>query len=202
MRISRARLAVGRHDEPLRRLSGRARRRLPKPRRCSARISGRWSRTARAEALNRTVNTQPVMLAADIAVWRAWRAAGAAQPAVARRAQPRRIRGAGRRRCACVRRRVAARALSRAGDAGGGARRRRRHGRDHRRCDDCRRRGRVRRSGAGRGGRAGQFQCARTSGHRRPPRAPSSARSPRPRHAAPSARCMLPVSRAVSQLAA
>ena len=32
------------------------------------------------EALNRTVNTQPVMLAADIAVYRAWRAAGGAAP--------------------------------------------------------------------------------------------------------------------------
>jgi [acyl-carrier-protein] S-malonyltransferase len=32
------------------------------------------------EALNRTVNTQPAMLAADIAVFRAWRAAGGAPP--------------------------------------------------------------------------------------------------------------------------
>ena len=35
-----------------------------------------------AEALNQTVNTQPAMLAADIAVYRAWRAAGGAAPAV------------------------------------------------------------------------------------------------------------------------
>jgi [acyl-carrier-protein] S-malonyltransferase len=35
-----------------------------------------------AEELNRTVNTQPLMLAADIAVYRAWRAAGGAKPAV------------------------------------------------------------------------------------------------------------------------
>jgi [acyl-carrier-protein] S-malonyltransferase len=34
------------------------------------------------EALNRTVNTQPVMLAADIAVYRAWRAAGGAAPTI------------------------------------------------------------------------------------------------------------------------
>lgn len=34
------------------------------------------------EALNRTVNTQPVMLTADIAVYRAWRAAGGAAPTV------------------------------------------------------------------------------------------------------------------------
>lgn len=32
--------------------------------------------------LNRTVNTQPVMLAAGIAVWRAWQATGGATPAV------------------------------------------------------------------------------------------------------------------------
>jgi len=34
------------------------------------------------EALNQTVNTQPVMLAADVAVYRAWQAAGGAQPAL------------------------------------------------------------------------------------------------------------------------
>jgi [acyl-carrier-protein] S-malonyltransferase len=34
------------------------------------------------EALNQTVNTQPAMLAADIAVYRAWRAAGGRAPAV------------------------------------------------------------------------------------------------------------------------
>jgi len=33
------------------------------------------------EALNQTVNTQPAMLAADIAVYRAWRAAGGSAPA-------------------------------------------------------------------------------------------------------------------------
>ena len=32
--------------------------------------------------LNQTVNTQPVMLTAGIAVWRAWQAAGGAPPAV------------------------------------------------------------------------------------------------------------------------
>ena len=35
-----------------------------------------------AEALNLTTNTQPVMLAAGVAAWRAWRAAGGATPAV------------------------------------------------------------------------------------------------------------------------
>jgi len=34
------------------------------------------------EALNQTVNTQPVMLTAGVAVWRAWQAAGGAMPAV------------------------------------------------------------------------------------------------------------------------
>jgi len=36
------------------------------------------------ELLNQTVNTQPAMLAADIAVYRAWRAAGGGAPAVSR----------------------------------------------------------------------------------------------------------------------
>jgi [acyl-carrier-protein] S-malonyltransferase len=35
-----------------------------------------------AETLNLTTNTQPVMLAADVGVWRAWQAAGGATPAV------------------------------------------------------------------------------------------------------------------------
>ncbi len=35
-----------------------------------------------AEMLNQTVNTQPAMLAADIAAWRVWRAAGGATPAL------------------------------------------------------------------------------------------------------------------------
>ena len=33
-----------------------------------------------AEHLNQTINTQPAMLAADVAVWRVWRAAGGVQP--------------------------------------------------------------------------------------------------------------------------
>jgi [acyl-carrier-protein] S-malonyltransferase len=35
-----------------------------------------------AELLNQTVNTQPVMLTADVAVYRAWRAAGGAEPSL------------------------------------------------------------------------------------------------------------------------
>ncbi len=34
------------------------------------------------EALNRTVNTQPVMLTAGVAIWRAWQAAGGVTPAI------------------------------------------------------------------------------------------------------------------------
>jgi len=35
-----------------------------------------------ADLLNQTVNTQPAMLAADVAAWRAWQAAGGAKPAM------------------------------------------------------------------------------------------------------------------------
>ena len=35
-----------------------------------------------ADLLNQTINTQPAMLAADVAVWRVWRAAGGVQPAL------------------------------------------------------------------------------------------------------------------------
>jgi [acyl-carrier-protein] S-malonyltransferase len=43
-----------------------------------------WSlvRDGPAEVLNQTVNTQPVMLTADIALYRAWQAAGGATPAL------------------------------------------------------------------------------------------------------------------------
>ncbi|MDP2751861.1 MAG: ACP S-malonyltransferase, partial [Rhodocyclaceae bacterium] len=34
------------------------------------------------EAMNQTVNTQPLMLTADVAVWRLWKALGGAQPAM------------------------------------------------------------------------------------------------------------------------
>ena len=51
-----------------------------KPPRCSGRTSGRWSTTGPTDALNQTVNTQPVMLTAGVAVWRAWQAAGGAAP--------------------------------------------------------------------------------------------------------------------------
>jgi [acyl-carrier-protein] S-malonyltransferase len=34
------------------------------------------------EEINRTVNTQPLMLTADVAMYRAWRAAGGPEPAI------------------------------------------------------------------------------------------------------------------------
>ena len=43
--------------------------------------SGRWSRKARREALDRTEKTQPALLAAGVAVWRVWIAEGGARPA-------------------------------------------------------------------------------------------------------------------------
>ena len=84
------------------------------------------------EALDLTVNTQPLMLTAGMSrVWRAWRAAGGSVPAVVAGHSPRRILGAGRVRCAdAFHDARAAGALSRAGDAGGRARRCRGDGRD------------------------------------------------------------------------
>ena len=141
-----------------------------------------------AEALNLTTNTQPVMLTAGVAVWRAWLAAGGAAARGRRRPQPRRIHGAGRRGRARVSRRGAAGALSRAGDAGCGAGGRRRDGGDHGRRR--RRRGcGVRRGRAGTGRRGGQLQCAGADRDRRPPRG-GRARDRRSRsRRAPSAAC-------------
>ncbi len=59
------------------------------------------------ERLNQTEFTQPALLAAGVAVWRAWVAAGGATPGRAGRPQPRRVRRAGRRRCAFACRRRA-----------------------------------------------------------------------------------------------
>ena len=96
--------------------------------------TGLWQLVADgpAEALNATVNTQPVMLTAGFAVYRAWHGARRHEPAHGRRPQPRRIHGAGRRGCARLRRCGAAGAIPRAGDAGSGARGHRRDGRDTR----------------------------------------------------------------------
>ena len=137
---------------------------------CSATISGRWSTDGPDDALNLTVNTQPVMLTAGVAVWRAWHGC-------------RRCR---RRRCVAghslgeYTALVAAGALAfddalplvrfrAAGDAGSGAGRRRRDGRDPRpRCRE-RRRG-LRRGRAGAGRRGGQLQRAGADRDRRAPR--------------------------------
>ena len=141
-----------------------------------------------ADALNLTRNTQPVMLTAGVAVWRAWQAIAGASPVVRGRAQSRRVHGAGRSRCARISRRGAARAFSRRGDAGSGPAGGRRDGRGDR---SRRRRGRRRvpRGGARRSGRAGQLQRAGTDRDRRTTGAPSSARSSLRRRAARSARC-------------
>ena len=138
--------------------------------------------------LNRTVNTQPVMLTAGVAVWRAWQAAGGPDAVGRRRPLAGRVHGAGRRRRARVRRRAAAGSLPRAGDAG------RRAGRAGRDGGGDRRRGRrggrrLRRGGAGAGGRAGQLQRPRPAGDRRRTGRRSSGRSWRRRRGAPSARC-------------
>jgi len=80
------------------------------------------------DLLNQTINTQPAMLAADIAAWRVWLAAGGAMPAL--------MAGHSLGEYAAL---VAAGALGfadairlvafpRRGDAGGGARRRWRDG--------------------------------------------------------------------------
>ena len=102
-------------------------------RRRSARTSAALIREGPKEALDLTTNTQPVMLAAGIACYRAWlrrrrRRAGRAWPAT-RWANTRALVAAG---VADARRRAAAGALSRPGDAGGGAGGRRRDGGDPR----------------------------------------------------------------------
>ncbi len=68
--------------------------------------------TGPVDELGLTTNTQPVMLAAGVAMWRAWRDAGGHAAGAARGSQPRRVRGARRGRRAVVRRRAAAGALS------------------------------------------------------------------------------------------
>jgi len=58
---------------------------LPKPPTRSVRLGqDLWALVTDgpADLLNQTVNTQPAMLAADVAVWRAWQAAGGVTPAL------------------------------------------------------------------------------------------------------------------------
>ncbi len=141
-----------------------------------------------ADALNQTVNTQPVMLAAGVAVLAGVGGRRGCRAGAGRRPQPGRVLGAGRRRRAQLPRRAAAGALSGAGDAGGGAGGRGRHGggAGARR----RRRGRrLRRRRAGTERRARQLQRAQPGRHRRPPGGGRARGAPPPRPAAPSARC-------------
>ena len=118
-------LAVGRHARRLGRPPGGARRRSTKRRRRSAKTSRALIHEGPKEQLDLTTNTQPVMLTAGVACYRAWLAETRRRAGRRRRPFARRVHGAGRRRRAELRRRAAAGALSRAGDAGGGAGRRR-----------------------------------------------------------------------------
>ena len=65
------------------------------------------------EVINQTINTQPVMLTAGVAVYRAWQEMGGSQPAIHGRPQPGRIYRAGGRWRIVVCRCAAAGALSR-----------------------------------------------------------------------------------------
>ena len=119
IRISRPGLAVGRHDGAVRRVPAVRR----DVRRGSAALGfDLWAlvRDGPAEELNQTVNTQPVMLTAGIAFYRAWREPGELSRSLSRATAwantPRWWR-----RCPGLRGCAAAGALSRAGDAGGGA---------------------------------------------------------------------------------
>ena len=97
IRIPGTRLAIGRHDGRLRRASRGAR-----DVRRSFAVLGQdlWTLVVDGPGsrLNQTVNTQPVMLTAGVAVWRAWLAAGGRDAGRRRRPQPGRIHRARRRR--------------------------------------------------------------------------------------------------------
>ena len=175
-RVSGAGLAGGRHDAGLSPDSPAVRAMFAEASDVARRgLRGSCVDEGPAEALNPTVNTQPVMLTAGYAVYRAWRDAGRADAGDRRRTQPRRIHRARRRRRDRVQRRAAAGALSRAGDAGSGADG---HGRDGGDPGARRRRGarglRARRRRRGR--RGGQFQRARARWSSRATRPRSSAR--------------------------
>ena len=150
--------------------------------------------TGPAEALNQTVNTQPVMLTAGVAVWRAWQRGGRrrcrrSSPATAS-ANTRRWSPPARSRSRDAR---AAGALSRAGDAGGGARRASARWRRSSASTTTRVAAACARGGAGRGGRAGELQRAGPGRDRRPPRG-GRARDRRGQGARREARVLLPVS--------
>ena len=172
----------------------RARRRSPRPRTRSARTCGRWSSRVPPRRSTLTVNTQPVMLTAGVAVWRAWQAAGGPTPAGGRRPQPRRIHGARRGGRARVSRCGAAGALSRAGDAGSGARRAPARWPRSWAPTTTRSQAACARGGAGRGGRAGQLQRAGPGRDRRPPRGGRARDRSRRRQQGAKRAVMLPVS--------
>ena len=139
-----------------------------------------------AEELNSTVNTQPVMLTAGYAVYRAWLAAGGAEPdfvAGHSLGEYTALVAAGALafRDAVPLVRFRAQAMQEAVPIGDG-----RDGRDTRARRRCRARG-VQRGRAGRGRGSGQFQRAEPGRDRRDTRRRSSAAWPRPRRAAPSA---------------
>ena len=119
-----------------------------------------------ADALNQTVNTQPAMLAAGVAVYRVWQAAGGATPALHGRPQPGRIQRRWSRPARWPLPMRSAGALPRRSDAGCRARRRRRDGGDSwpgRRCRACR----LCRGGARRSAGGGEPQFPRPGGDRR-----------------------------------
>ena len=81
IRLSRPGLAVRGHARRLGRPPGRARRRWPRPSAALGEDIGALIHAGPKEALELTTNTQPVMLTAAIACYRAWRAEGGAEPA-------------------------------------------------------------------------------------------------------------------------
>jgi [acyl-carrier-protein] S-malonyltransferase len=86
-----------------------------------------------AEALNLTRNTQPVMLAAGVAVWRAWREAGGPAPSIMAGHSLGEYTALVAADALAFTDAVSARALSRRGDAGRRSGGRWCDGRDHRR---------------------------------------------------------------------
>ena len=155
---------------------------------------GAGRRRAREEALDLTVNTQPVMLTAAVAVWRAWRAAGGARPAVVAghslgEYSALVAAGALAFRDAVPLVRFRAQAMQEAVPPGDG-----RHGRDPRRATTTRSPRRAARPPQGAVRRAGQLQRARAGRHRRRARGGRARDASPPRSAAPSAAVLLPVS--------
>ena len=80
--VSGPRFAVRGHDVRFRILASGAGDIRPCECAPSASTSGSWCRTAPKAELNKTINTQPVMLAAGIALFRAWIALGGPAPVI------------------------------------------------------------------------------------------------------------------------